>query len=154
VTVIESEDEHWMRQAIALARRAAAEGEVPVGAVLVRDNRIVGEGYNRPIADHDPTAHAELVALRAASRDLGNYRLPDTTLYVTLEPCVMCAGAMTHARIRRLVFGAMDPKAGAVQSVYDVIAVPRLNHVIAWTGGVFEAECGELLRAFFRQRRG
>ena len=143
-----------MRQALALAGRAAAEGEVPVGAVLVKDGAILAEGWNRPITLHDPSAHAEMLALRAAAAKLGNYRVPDTTLYVTLEPCVMCAGAIVHARVGRLVFGARDPKAGAVDSVYDVIARPRLNHVVAWQGGVLEEECGSVLREFFRARRG
>jgi tRNA(adenine34) deaminase len=142
-----------MRYALKLASRAAAHGEVPVGAVLVCDGEILGEGWNRPISDRDPSAHAEMVALRAAAQKAGNYRLPGTTLYVTLEPCVMCAGAIVHARVSRLVFGARDPKAGAVDSVYDVIARPRLNHVVQWTGGVLEAECGDLLRTFFRERR-
>ncbi|MBX6421767.1 MAG: tRNA adenosine(34) deaminase TadA [Nevskia sp.] len=149
-----TEDARWMRHALALARRAADAGEVPVGAVLVgADGVLLGEGWNRPIAAHDPSAHAELIAVRAAAARVGNYRLPDTTLYVTLEPCVMCAGMLIHARVARLVFGAWDPKAGAVQSVYDVIAAPRLNHALAWTGGVLEAECGALLREFFRARR-
>ncbi len=142
-----------MRHAVALAARAAVSGEVPVGAVLVRDGEILGEGWNRPIGDHDPSAHAEMIALRQAAQKVGNYRLPGATLYVTLEPCVMCAGAIVHARISRLVFGARDPKAGAVESVYDVIAKPRLNHVVEWSGGVLETECGDLLRAFFRERR-
>ncbi len=149
------QDLAWMRRALELAGSAAAEGEVPVGAVLVKDGEILGEGWNRPIALHDPSAHAEMMALRAAAAKLGNYRLPDTTLYVTLEPCVMCAGAIVHARVSRLVFGARDPKAGAVDSVYDVIARPRLNHVVEWHGGgVLEEECGSLLREFFRARRG
>lgn len=147
------EDERWMRHALELARRAQAEGEVPVGAVVVHDGKIVGEGWNRPIALHDPSAHAEMLALRAAAAKLRNYRLADCTLYVTLEPCVMCAGALTHARITRLVYGAADPKAGAVQSIYDVIANPRLNHRIDWQGGVLADECGTLLRDFFRARR-
>lgn len=143
-----------MRHALALARRAADAGEVPVGAVLIgAEGALLGEGWNQPIAAHDPSAHAELIAVRAAAARVGNYRLPDTTLYVTLEPCVMCAGMLIHARVARLVFGAWDPKAGAVQSVYDVIAAPRLNHALAWTGGVLEAECGALLREFFRARR-
>jgi len=146
-------DLSWMRHAVALAARAAVSGEVPVGAVLVRDGEILGEGWNRPIGDHDPSAHAEMIALRQAAQKVGNYRLPGATLYVTLEPCVMCAGAIVHARISRLVFGARDPKAGAVESVYDVIAKPRLNHVVEWSGGVLETECGDLLRAFFRERR-
>jgi tRNA(adenine34) deaminase len=142
-----------MRHALALAQRARDAGEVPVGALVVKDGAIVGEGWNQPIGAHDPSAHAEMVALRAAAHTLGNYRLTGCTLYVTLEPCVMCAGAMVHARIARLVFGAADPKAGAVHSVYDVIAQPRLNHRIDWQGGVLESECGEILRAFFRERR-
>ncbi len=142
-----------MRHALLLARRAQLQGEVPVGAVVTFQGRIVGEGWNRPISGHDPSAHAEMIALRAAAQKIGNYRLNDTTLYVTLEPCVMCAGAITHARVRQLVFGASDPKAGAVNSVYDVIAVPRLNHVVQWRGGVLERECGDVLRTFFRERR-
>ncbi len=146
-------DVGWMRHALGLAQRAAIEGEVPVGAVLVKDGAILGEGWNRPIALHDPSAHAEMIALRAAAAVLGNYRIPGTTLYVTLEPCVMCAGAIVHARVSRLVFGARDPKAGAVDSVYDVIARPRLNHVVEWSGGLLEQECGVVLREFFRSRR-
>ncbi|MDB5985503.1 MAG: tadA [Nevskia sp.] len=146
-------DRAYMRRALLLAERAAAAGEVPVGAVLVKDDAIVAEGWNQPISAHDPSAHAEMVALRAAAQMLGNYRLPGTTLYVTLEPCVMCAGAIIHARVSRLVFGTRDPKAGAVDSVYDVIAQPRLNHVVEWSGGVLEQECGAILREFFRARR-
>ncbi|MGH8459969.1 MAG: tRNA adenosine(34) deaminase TadA [Stenotrophobium sp.] len=146
-------DEFFMRHALALAQRAQGEDEVPVGAVLVQENHIIGEGWNRPITTQDPSAHAEMMALRAAAQALGNYRLPGTTLYVTLEPCVMCAGAIIHARVSRLVFGAADPKAGAVNSVYDVIANPRLNHRLEWTGGVMEAECSALLKEFFRARR-
>ena len=146
-------DQDWMRHALNLAAQAAAEGEVPVGAVLVKDGEMLAEGWNRPIGLHDPSAHAEMVALRAGAARLGNYRLPGTTLYVTLEPCVMCAGAIVHARVSRLVFGARDPKAGAVDSVYDVIATPRLNHVVEWQGGVLEPECGAVLREFFRLRR-
>jgi len=147
-------DTRWMRHALALAERAAGEGEVPVGAVLVAaDGSLLAEGWNRPIALHDPTAHAEIAAMRAGAVALGNYRLTGTTLYVTLEPCPMCAGAIIHARIARLVFGARDPKAGAVHSLYDLIAAPRLNHVVAWSGGVLEDECGLMLRAFFKARR-
>ncbi|WP_293373559.1 tRNA adenosine(34) deaminase TadA [Nevskia sp.] len=147
-------DEHWMRHAQALADRAASEGEVPVGAVLISpDGALLAEGWNRPIALHDPTAHAEIMALRAGAAAIGNYRLTGSTLYVTLEPCAMCAGAIIHARIARLVFGARDPKAGAVDSVYDLIARPQLNHAVAWSGGVLEAECAAQLRAFFRARR-
>lgn len=142
-----------MQHALRLAQRAAAEGEVPVGAVVVRDGVILGEGWNQPVQRHDPSAHAEIIALRAAATAAGNYRLNGCTLYVTLEPCIMCAGAMTHARIQRLVFGAPDPKAGAVNAVYDVISQPRLNHRVDWTGGVLEADCARLLREFFRERR-
>ena len=149
----DSADQRWMSRALTLAQRAADEGEVPVGAVLVKDGVAIGEGWNRPIAAHDPSAHAEMIALRDAARALGNYRLPDTTLYVTLEPCVMCAGAIVHARVGRVVFGAWDTKAGAVSSVYDVISNPRLNHAVEWSGGVLESQCGELLREFFRARR-
>lgn len=146
-------DLHWMTEALALAHRAAAAQEVPVGAILVRDNEVIGEGWNRPIATCDPSAHAEMLALRAAASREQNYRLPGTTLYVTLEPCAMCAGAIIHSRVQRLVFGATDPKAGAVHSLYDLIAQPRLNHRVDWQGGVMEAECGEVLRQFFRSRR-
>lgn len=142
-----------MRHALTLAHRAESEGEVPVGAVVVCAGASVGEGWNRPIRLHDPSAHAEIVALRAAAARLGNYRLPGCTLYVTLEPCVMCAGAITHARIQRLVFGTDDPKAGAVHSCFDVISAPRLNHVVQWTGGVLAGDCSAQLRAFFRARR-
>jgi tRNA(adenine34) deaminase len=146
-------DARWMREALRLARRAQQLGEVPVGAVLVRGDEAVAEGWNQPIAAHDPSAHAEMVAMRAAAQTLKNYRLNGLTLYVTLEPCVMCAGAIVHARLDRLVFGAADPKAGAVHSVYDVIAQPRLNHRVAWAGGVLADECGALLQDFFRARR-
>ena len=142
-----------MRRALDLARQAAGQREVPVGALLVLDGEPIGEGWNKPISLHDPSAHAEMLAMRDAAQRLGNYRLTGTTLYVTLEPCVMCAGAIIHARVSRLVFGARDPKAGAVDSVYDVIARPRLNHVVAWSGGVLEEECGAVLREFFRSRR-
>jgi len=147
-------DARWMAHARVLAERAAVEGEVPVGAVLLGpDGEPLAEGWNRPIALHDPTAHAEIMAMRAGAAALGNYRLTGTTLYVTLEPCAMCAGAIIHARVRRLVFGARDPKAGAVHSVYDLIGRPQLNHAVAWVGGVQEADCAEQLRAFFRARR-
>jgi tRNA(adenine34) deaminase len=142
-----------MRHALKLARRAQDLGEVPVGALLVQGEDIVAEGWNRPIASHDPSAHAEMVAMREAAAALRNYRLGGLTLYVTLEPCVMCAGAIIHARIARLVFGASDPKAGAVNSVYDLIANPKLNHKPEWTGGVLADECGALLQEFFRARR-
>ena len=148
------QDERWMGRALELAHRAEAEGEVPVGAVLVRDGQIIGEGWNRPIGAADPTAHAEIQALRDGARRLGNYRLPDTTLYVTLEPCVMCAGALIHARVARLVFGAPDPKGGAAGGVLDLLPPDgRFNHRMVCEGGVLAAPCGELLRAFFRRRR-
>jgi len=146
-------DERWMREAIALAHAARARGEVPVGAVVVSDGRIVGRGGNAPIAASDPTAHAEIAALREAGRALGNYRLPDCDLYVTLEPCAMCAGALIHSRIRRVVFGASDPKTGACGSVVDLFAEPRLNHHTSVSGGVAAQECGSLLSAFFAARR-
>jgi len=148
-----NDDECWMRRALELAHRAEDEGEVPVGAVLVRGDEVLGEGWNRPIKTHDPSAHAEMIALRAAALTLGNYRLPKTTLYVTLEPCVMCAGAIIYARVERLVFGSRDPGAGAAGSVYDVLTVPRLNHVTRVEAGVLDAECAEVLRGFFRARR-
>ncbi len=143
-----------MRHALALARRAEAEGEVPVGAVLVRDGEPIGEGWNRPIGEHDPSAHAEIMALRAAGKAVGNYRLPDSTLYVTLEPCPMCAGAIVHARVTRVVFGASDPRTGAAGSVFDLLpSDARFNHRTACEGGLLADEAGELLRAFFRARR-
>jgi tRNA(adenine34) deaminase len=146
-------DEHFMRRALALARDAEAAGEVPVGAVIVRDGAIVAEGWNQPIRAHDPSAHAEMIALRAAGQALGTYRLTDTTLYVTLEPCAMCAGAMVHARVRRLVFGATDPRAGAAGSVFNIVQHAALNHRIECSAGVLAEECGELLREFFFARR-
>lgn len=150
-------DERGMRQALTQARRAAAAGEVPIGAVVVQETplgpRVIGRGYNRPIERHDPTAHAEILALRAAARKLGNYRLPGATLYVTLEPCAMCAGALVQARIRRLVYGCADPKAGAVRSLHRLADDPRLNHRLEITGGVLDEEGATLLRDFFRARR-
>ncbi|MEO8740625.1 MAG: tRNA adenosine(34) deaminase TadA [Casimicrobiaceae bacterium] len=146
-------DERWMREAIALARAAQARGEVPVGAVVVSDGRIVGRGGNAPVAANDATAHAEIGALREAGQALGNYRLPGCDLYVTLEPCAMCAGAIMHARIRRVVFGASDPKTGACGSVVDLFGEPRLNHHTRVSGGVAAPECGALLSAFFAARR-
>lgn len=143
----------WMQHALMLAKQAEAEGEVPVGAVVVRQNQVLGEGWNRPIAGQDPTAHAEINALRDAARHTGNYRLPDTTLYVTLEPCVMCAGAMIHARIQRVVYGANEPKTGAVVSVFDVLTDTRHNHRPDVTGGVLADECAGLLQDFFKSRR-
>ncbi|NIP72961.1 MAG: tRNA adenosine(34) deaminase TadA [Gammaproteobacteria bacterium] len=146
-------DAEWMARALELARRAQDEGEVPVGAVLVRSDTAIGEGWNRPVSSRDPTAHAEIIALRDAARREGNYRLPGTTLYVTLEPCAMCAGAIVHARVQRVVFGARDPKTGAAGTVFDLLESPLHNHRVQCTGGVLEAECGELLREFFRRRR-
>ncbi len=142
-----------MRYAIRLAQRAEQQGEVPVGAIVVRDNRCIAEGWNIPITSHDPTAHAEVVAMRSAGVAMENYRLTDATLYVTLEPCVMCIGAMSHARIKRLVFGAYDPKRGAVCNALSLTDASFLNHKISWDGGVLETECSELLRDFFKARR-
>jgi tRNA(adenine34) deaminase len=142
-----------MLLALALARAAQAAGEVPVGALLVRDGLVIASGANRPIAACDPTAHAEIEALRAAGGALGSYRLNDTTLYVTLEPCVMCAAALVHARVRRVVFGAFDPQAGGAGSVLDVFKLAGMNHRVDVFGGVLAAECGALLREFFEQRR-
>lgn len=147
-------DLDFMAAAIDLARAAGAAGEVPVGAVVVLDGEIVGRGYNQPIGRADPTAHAEVMALRDASASIGNYRLPGASLYVTLEPCVMCAGAIMHARIARVVFGAHDPKTGAAGSVVDLFAEGRLNHHAEITGGVRADECGTLLSGFFAARRG
>jgi tRNA(adenine34) deaminase len=146
-------DEDFMRLALGEARRAAAAGEVPVGAVVVRGGEVIASGYNAPVDSHDPTAHAEIVALRAAAQALGNYRLDGCTLYVTLEPCAMCAGAMLHARLGRVVFGASDPKTGAAGSVVDLFAQSRLNHQTSVQGGVLQADCGALLTNFFKGRR-
>jgi len=143
-----------MRVALGRAAAAALSGEVPVGAVLVRGEEIIAVGGNEPIARHDPTAHAEIVTLRAGGRALGSYRLTDTTLYVTLEPCVMCASAIVHARVRRLVFGTWDPRAGAAGSITNVFALPGLNHRVDVFGGVLMEECARLLEEFFAQRRG
>lgn len=143
----------FMERALLLAQRAQAEGEVPVGAVVVRDGEIVGEGWNQPIGRRDPTAHAEILALRAAASRVGNYRLPDAALYVTLEPCVMCAGAVVHARLVRVVYGAADPKGGAAGSVFDLLRTPKLNHATQVQGGVLAERCGALLQDFFRARR-
>ncbi|CAG0986346.1 dCMP deaminase [Burkholderiales bacterium] len=148
-----ADDERWMDEALALAREAGRRGEVPVGAVVVMDGVALGRGGNAPIAASDPTAHAEIAALRDAGFALGNYRLPGSTLYVTLEPCAMCAGAIMHARVARLVFGARDPKTGACGSVVDLFAEPRLNQHTATHAGVRAGECGALLSAFFAARR-
>lgn len=146
-------DEALMRRALALAERAAGAGEVPVGALIVAGDEVVAEGWNRPIAARDPTAHAEILALRAAGEALGAYRLPGTTLYVTLEPCAMCVGALIHARVGRVVFGAADPKTGALGGMFALHEHPSHNHRLAVTGGVLAEACGERLRAFFRERR-
>jgi tRNA(adenine34) deaminase len=148
------DDSEFMGLALDLAREAGAAGEVPVGAVVVMDGDVVGRGSNQPIGRHDPTAHAEIIALRDAAGRLGNYRLPGCTLFVTLEPCAMCAGAIMHARIDRVVFGARDPKTGAAGSVVDLFAESRLNHHTAIAGGVLAEQCGSLLSGFFAARRG
>ena len=146
-------DDRWMRNALEMAKRAEAVGEVPVGAVIVLGNEIIAEGWNRPIGANDPTAHAEINALRAAAARLGNYRLLDADLYVTLEPCVMCAGAIIQARLRRVVFGTNDPKAGVTGSVFDILGTGRLNHQVEVAGGVLAAECAAILQNFFRNKR-
>ena len=146
-------DTDFMRLALEQARQAGGRGEVPVGAVLVKDGRVVAAGGNQPIAAHDPSAHAEIVALRAAGQALGNYRLDDTVLYVTLEPCLMCASAVVHARVRRVVFGAFDPKAGAAGGIIDAFALKGLNHRVDVFGGVLEEECAALLSGFFAGMR-
>ena len=156
MTDLQSTDERWMRHALALAGRARDEDdEIPVGAVVVSaDGEVLGEGWNRNIGEHDPSAHAEIVALREAGRRLGNHRLLGTTLYVTLEPCAMCAMAMVHARVARVVFGAFDPKTGAAGSVFDLLADPRHNHRIDVGGGVLAEVAGPMLTYYFRARRG
>lgn len=147
------DDEYFMREALSLARSAECLGEVPVGAVVVLDGEIVGRGFNSPIGEHDPTAHAEIAALRDAARRLGNYRLPGCELFVTLEPCAMCAGAIMHARIARVVYGARDPKTGVHGSVVDLFGVERLNHHARVEGGVLAEDCSTMLSAFFAERR-
>jgi tRNA(adenine34) deaminase len=146
-------DVDWMRRALALAARAEAEGEVPVGAIMVRGEAVLGEGWNRPIGSHDPTAHAEILALRAAAVAAGDYRLGGATLYVTLEPCPMCAAAIAHARVARLVFGAWDPRQGAAGSAFNLVAADAMNHRVDAYGGVLSEECAALLRRFFAGRR-
>ena len=148
-----SSDELWMEEALREALRAQAAGEVPVGAVVVADGRIVGRGSNRNLTEHDPTAHAEILALREAGQALGNHRLEGCEMFVTIEPCAMCAGALVHARLKRLIYGAEDPKAGAVHSVLQVLNHPSLNHRMDVTWGVLAGRCAELLQAFFRERR-
>ena len=146
-------DEFFMREAISLARAAECLGEVPVGAIVVREGVIIGRGFNTPIGENDPTAHAEIAALRDAARNLGNYRLPGCELFVTLEPCAMCAGAIMHSRIARVIYGAADPKTGVHASVLDLFAVEKLNHHTEIVGGVLADECGQLLSRFFAERR-
>jgi tRNA(adenine34) deaminase len=147
-------DEQYMDLALAEAKRAEALGEVPVGAVVVSGAVVVGRGFNHPISTNDPTAHAEIIAMREAAHSLSNYRLSGVTIYCTVEPCMMCAGAMIHARVARLVFGTPDPKAGAAGSIYNVLTDPRLNHRVDVVSGIREAECTTLLRDFFARRRG
>ncbi len=146
-------DELWMEEALRQAARAQATGEVPVGAVIICGDRVVGRGGNRNLLDNDPTAHAEIIALREAGRAIGNHRLADCAMFVTIEPCAMCAGALVHARLKRLVYGADDPKAGAVRSVLQVLNHPALNHQMELTSGVLAGRCMELLQAFFREKR-
>jgi len=146
-------DQYWMQKALELAHKAQAEDEVPVGAIIVKDNQLIAEAWNQPIQSHDPTAHAEINAMRRAGQALNNYRLIDTTLYVTLEPCAMCVGAMIHARVKRLVFGAYDPKTGAAGSAIQLINNDSHNHKVKVKAGIMEVECRELLQAFFRKKR-
>lgn len=148
-----SNDKKFMQRALEIARQAEAVGEVPVGAIIVKDGAIIGEGFNQPIRLHDPSAHAEMLALRAAAQQLKNYRLADCTLYVTLEPCAMCMGAMVHARISRLVYATADPRTGSAGSIMDLARHPALNHQLEVSSGVLETECAEQLRTFFRARR-
>ncbi len=151
--MLANNDIAWLQHALQLAKQAEAAGEVPVGAVLVLDNQILSEGWNQPITTCDPTAHAEIIALRQGAKQLSNYRLLNTTLYVTLEPCAMCASAIVHARVQRVVFGAYDPRAGAAGSVFNIFTEKKLNHLVDYTGGVLEKECSELLKKFFQQKR-
>lgn len=149
-----SDDEVWMRLALEEAQRAVEAGDVPVGAVVVRAGQVIGRGHNRREQDHDPTAHAEVLAIRAAAEVVGAWRLTGSTIYVTIEPCPMCAGALVLARIDRLVYGAADPKAGAAGSLWNIVQDQRLNHRLEVTAGVLEAECQDIIRSFFRERRG
>jgi tRNA(adenine34) deaminase len=153
VTTSDARDAVYMRRALVLAGHAEEAGEVPVGALVVLNGEIIGEGWNQPIVTHDPSAHAEIVALRAAAVRMKNYRIPDAVLYVTLEPCAMCAGAMVHARIARVVYGAADPKSGAAGSVFNLLESPTLNHRALVTRGVLAEECGRSLKTFFQARR-
>lgn len=150
---MENSDEHWMQLALEQAQLAAAVGEVPVGAVLIKDNQLVASGFNQPISSCDPTAHAEIVVLRAAAKNLSNYRLPGTTLYVTIEPCTMCVGALIHARVERLVFGATEPRAGAIVSAARLLDGAQFNHRIAVQGGVLAETCAAVMQQFFRKKR-
>ena len=151
--VTEFSDEYWMQHALSLAKKAEAQGEVPVGAVIVLDNKIIGEGWNQPILNHNPTAHAEIIAIEQAAQYLKNYRLINTTLYITLEPCVMCAGAIIHSRIKRVVFGANDLKTGAAGSFIDVLCCPGMNHRPIVDSGVLAKESAQILSDFFKRRR-
>lgn len=148
-----TQDQAYMRLAIEEASLAGAQGEVPVGAILVHEDRVIAKAYNQPIGLHDPSAHAEMLAIREAAQSLENYRIPDSTLYVTLEPCAMCCGAILHARVKRIVYGASDPKTGMAGSVSNLFAIKQINHQTEVEGGVLADECGDLLRDFFRQRR-
>ena len=150
---MDKSDQYWMQLALLQAQLAAAEGEVPVGAVVVRDEELIGAGFNHPISSRDPSGHAEIAALRDASARIGNYRLPGATLYVTIEPCTMCVGALIHARIARLVFGAREPRAGAVVSQLQLLSCGHYNHRIVWSEGVLADECSEIMTSFFRSRR-
>jgi tRNA(adenine34) deaminase len=147
------QDEHWMRQALQLAARAQAQNEVPVGSIIVLNDEVIGQGWNQPINLQDPTAHAEIMAMRAAAKHINNYRLLNATLYVTLEPCIMCCGAMIHARIQRVVFGALDPKTGCAISVMNIFDAPHHNHRIQYHGGILANDCGTILTQFFKARR-
>ena len=149
----EAQDLFWMQHAYELAQRSESQGEVPVGAVIVKDNRLIAEGWNRPIQNHDPTAHAEIMALQAAGKQLENYRLIDTTLYVTLEPCPMCAAAMVHARVARVVFAAEDLKTGAATSAFQLLNSAKLNHQVEVVSGVMQTQCSQMLSRFFKKRR-
>jgi len=146
-------DIFWMQHALELAKRAESEDEVPVGAIVVLNDEIIGEGWNRPIVDNDPTAHAEIMALRSAAKYINNYRLLETTLYVTLEPCIMCSGAIIHSRVKRVVYGATDPKAGAVSSAFSILGTDCLNHKVDVESGLLANECGQILTTFFQKKR-
>ena len=153
IATMPTQDEIWMQRAIAEAKAAREAGEVPVGAAIVKDGELISVGQNRNLRDHDPSAHAEIVALRAAGTHLGNHRVEGCEMYVVIEPCSMCAGALVHARLKRLIYGAKDPKAGAVESVLSVVNHPRLNHRMEITAGVLEGECSQMVKEFFRSRR-